>query len=309
VNNHKTLIQKVIDFVKMNRFIRVLFAGYVYRHWISSSEASLRLRKNEDALDESYWISSLRAYAHMIDKGLHRCDFSKGHGTKAYSLAKNALSKIKSRDGLCDPSVKWAIEKIRKYEEFQSEKSSGLSAEYVRTCCQYSDILDAIKTRRSIRNYLNKPVERDVISKIASVLDWSPTSCNRQTGKVYATDNPDIARECVKLHAGAACFTDVYAPAFFVFCADSRLYPPNEISLPYIDVSLGIQNCNLVAHTLGVSFSMLTWSQHTEQEDCRLRELLGIPQHLQIIVSAVAGYPDGGAHVPVRKQPELYLTT
>jgi nitroreductase len=291
-----------------NRYIRMLFAYHLYQRCIAHSETIIALQRKEEKLDESYWMGKLRYYAHVVDKGLHRGDFSKGRGTRAYGVAKDALSHIKSREGLRDPSTEWAARKIKQYEEFQSRQSSGLVTEYVRTTCTYEDLLNAIKTRRSIRQYVDKPVEDEVIDKIASVLDWSPTSCNRQPARVYATNNPDIVRKCVTLHRGAACFTDIYAPLFLMFCTDSRLYEmPAEMALPHVDVALGVQNCVLVAHSLGISLTLLTCATLGVREEQNLREILGIPQHFQIVTSAVGGYVTGGAEVPARKNKELFI--
>lgn len=291
-----------------NRYIRMLFAYHLYRKWIAHSEDVIALRKREINLDELYWMGKLRHYAHVVDKGLHRGDFSKGRGTRAYGVAKDALSHIKSREGLCDPSTQWAARKIKRYEKFQSSQSPALVTEYVKTTCTYEDILDAIKTRRSIRQYVDKPVEDKVIDKIASVLDWSPTSCNRQPTRVYATNNPDIARKCVTLHRGAACFTDIYAPLFLMFCADSRLYEmPAEVALPHVDVALGVQNCLLVAHCLGISLTLLTCATLGIREEHNLREIFGVPQYFQIVVSAVGGYVNRGTEIPARKNKELFI--
>lgn len=291
-----------------NRYTRVFFTYYLYRRWIAHSEATVALRRREEKLDESYWMGKLRQYAHIIDKGLHSGDFSKGHGTRVYGPAKKALSHIKSDKGLRDPSVRWAAEKIRQYEEFQSSESPGITSEYIGTTCRYEDLLNAIKTRRCIRQYVDKPVEDKVIDKITNVLDWSPTSCNRQTARVYATNNPEIVRQCVKLHAGAACFTDIYVPLFLTFCADSRLYAmPTELVMPHVDVALGVQNCVLVAHTLGLSLTLLTWANRGDWHERELRRIFSIPRHFQIIVGAVGGYPAGGAQVPARKNKELFI--
>jgi len=304
----KKCVRVVLGPFVRNRYTRMVLAYPLYRRWIAHSEATVLLHQKEEQLDESYWIGRLRQYAHMVDKGLHRGDFTKGRGMQAYGAAKAALAHINSPLALDDPSVQWATRKIRKYEEFQSGKSPGLQCEPARTTCKYEDLLDAIRTRRSVRHYLDKPVEEDVIERITDVLDWSPNSCNRQTARVYASNNPDIVRQCVKLHGGAACFTDIMAPLFLTFCADSRVYEmPVEVALPHVDVALGIENCVLVAHTLGISLTLLTWAQHVEWQDRELRRIFGIPAHFQIIVSAVGGYADGGAEIPVRKKKELFL--
>jgi len=278
----------------------------LYRRWIGPSEAVLRCK--EETFDETYWMGKFRQYAHVVDKGLHRGDFTKGHGSCCYQLAKEAFLHIKSERALNDPSIIWAMAKINQYEQIQTDGVLWMKTAHTGTTCRYEDLLDVIRTRRSIRRYVNRTVEDTVIEKIADVLNWSPTSCSRQPARLYATNNPAIVRKATNLHSGAACFTDIYAPLFLIFCADSRLYSmPGELSLPYIDVTLGVENCLLVAHTLGISLTPLTCTGLSDSQEHQLRELFGIPWYFQIVVSAVGGYPDGGAEVPARKTKEFFI--
>ena len=155
--------------------------------------------------------------------------------------------------------------------------------------CRYEELMDAIRTRRSIRQFKRKQVSDETIRKIVEMINWSPTSCHRQTAKVFVCSDPDRARQCIELCAGSSGFGE-HIPLFFCFCSDLNAYQmPVELSLPYIDVSLGIQNCNLIAHTLGISLTMLSWAQSTEKEERRMRELLSIPAEYAIVVNAVGG--------------------
>jgi len=304
----KELLWALYGRLVMNSWTRRLLERCSYLKMITQSEAIIALRKREDKLDEFYWRGKLRHYGHALDKGLHRGDFSRGRGKRAYGLVKDALSHVSSKEGRRDPSVVWAARRIEQYEDFQTNESAGIVAAYIKTTCRHDDLLDAIRTRRSVRQYLDRPIDDETIKKIASVLDWSPTSCNRQPGRVYATSNPDLVRKCTTLHRGAACFTNIYAPMFLLFCADARLYRmPVEWAMPYVDVALGVQNCVLVAHTLGISLTLLTCATLGKRDERNLRKMFGIPKYFHIVVSAIGGYPNAGAEVPVRKNTELFL--
>jgi nitroreductase len=304
----KKLLRMVTQFFLRSRCIRTLFFYVLYRKWISNSEAIIALRRKEDTLDESYWMGKLRHYAHVVDKGLCRRDFSKGHGTKAIGMATEALSHITSAEGLNDPMVQWAASKLKEYHDFQNGKYHEIDRQYIQTTCDHAQLLNAIMTRRSIRNFIDKPVSDEVIHLITDVIDWSPTSCHRQPARVYASNRPDIIQKCVQCHAGAACFTDIYAPLFLTFCADLRLYDmPMELAMPHVDVALGVQNSVLVAHSLGLSLTLLTCASLEGWRERELRKVFGIPSYFQIVVSAVGGYPDGGIEIPVRKKKELFI--
>gem|GEM_PF-1186973 len=286
--------------------IRFLLVHYYYRDVIRSSERVFQLRRKLEQQGESFWANDLRKHAHILDKGLQRCDWEPGHSAAAYDAARHAMSKIHSEDLLGDASIQWAGKKIQEYEGRRACHPTRTT--FARTSCSYEDLVDVMKTRRSIRRFKKHPVDDSTIRKIVDVINWSPTSCHRQTAKVYISNDPDRVRKCMDLCAGSSGFGD-YIPLFFCFCSDMRAYQmPVELSLPFIDVSLGIQNCTLVAHTLGISLTLMSWAQSTEKEDRRMRKLLRIPADDAIIVNAVGGYPACGADIPARKSLTSTMT-
>ena len=104
VHMARTWIRTMLFPLARNRLLRKVFAYYFYRKWIVASETAFALRKDEKQSDDSYWFGMLRKYAHIVDRGLKRCDFTKGLGVRAYDQAKTALSHIQSQDTLEDPS-------------------------------------------------------------------------------------------------------------------------------------------------------------------------------------------------------------
>ena len=292
-------LKKWVRPILAHPFFRYLLVHYYYRDIIRASERVFQLRRKAERQGEAFWANDLRKQAHILDKGLQRCDWEPGHSAKAYTDAKHAISKIHSGEMLSDASIQWARKKITEYEDRTNCKT--IYPEISKTMCSYGNLLDAIQSRRSIRHFQKKSVSDDIIRKIVEVINWSPSSCHRQTAKVFVCSDPERARACMELCAGHSGFSE-HIPLFFCFCSDLKAYQmPVEMSLPFIDVSLGIQNCNLIAHTLGLSLTMMSWAQSTETEDRRMRDLLDIPSDYAIIVNAVGGYPEVGTDIPARK--------
>lgn len=256
--------------------------------------------------DPEYWASMLRKYVHILDKGLNRPDFELGHSRQCYEAAINAFGKIRPPYD-SDPSVMWARKKVAEYEQRQiNPVSPGVSEIKPNSEDDYNTLMRLIRGRRSVRTYAARAVEIDKLKTIVEAVNWSPSSCNRQPAKVFIAANPSLAVECAKTCAGATCFSG--EACFVSFCADMRVYNlPEEFLLPNLDIGLGIQNCLLVAHTLGISMTLLSWSQHTHEEDGKLRLLLGIPPHCRVIVNALSGYPALEAEPPARKGLEQTL--
>jgi nitroreductase len=263
-------------------------------------------QKRHDSEPE-YWAAMLRKCVHILDKGLQRPDFEPGHSKQWYEAASVALDELGNRHN-SDPSVAWAKEKIAEYERRQINPvpPKSIETKYVseEDC---NTLIRMIQGRRSVRNYANRPVEIDKLKIIIEAVNWSPTSCNRQPAKVFIATEAELVKQCAKTCAGATCFSGDSA-CFISFCADMRVYNlPEEFLLPNLDIGLGIQNCLLVAHALGISMTLLSWAQHTHEDDKNLRTLLGIPAHYRIVVNALMGYPSEFPASPARKSLEATL--
>ncbi|MBN1356809.1 nitroreductase family protein [bacterium] len=246
-------------------------------------------------LDEEYWSATLRKYVHIMDKGMERCDFEAGHSVSFYRLSLDALSHIQSPLYADDPSIRWAEQTLERYRLMQDRPAdSRPAAPGPAKPGELETLEKIIRSRRSIRSFLSKRIDRETIDRVIDVINRAPRSCNRQTARVFVTDDPGLAERCRKTCLGATCFSD-FTPIFMAFCADLRSYVlPAEMSLPAIDVSLGAQNCCLVASALGLSLTLLSWCHAGKSDQAMLRELLSIPGHFQIVFCGIMGYPDHG---------------
>jgi glycosyltransferase involved in cell wall biosynthesis len=281
----------------------VLLPGYYKNlaHEIEPMLDSVQTRHNNAP---EYLTAMLRKYVHILDKGLDRPDFEPGHSKQWYKAAAAALDELGNNYD-SDPSVTWAKEKVLEYEQRQINPARPESREQKRVSEEdYHTLIRMIKERRSVRDYATRPIEIDKLKIIIEALNWSPTSCNRQPAKAFIANEPELVRQCAQTCAGATCFSGEGA-CFISFCADMRVYNlPDEYLIPDLDLGLGIQNCLLVAHALGLSMTLLSWAQHTREDDAKLRNLLGIPSHYRIVVNSLSGYPAHVAETPPRKTLE-----
>lgn len=280
----------------------ILLPSY-YREIAADIEPIMDIKNRPEWMDDEYWAAVLRKYAHILDKGLCSCNFEKGRGRDYYNAAIEAYGLIHSDAVRNDPSVKWATQKIEQYDQVQK---SGVGLELSRPLQEvhsaaYGNLVEIIRSRRSIRSFQSHPVDDETLKKIVEVAAWSPSSCNKQTIKVFATNNPELARRSLGTCKGGTCFTE-YIPCFLSFCVDLRSYVmPEEAWLPQVDAGLAAQNCCLAANTLGLSLTILTWCQHDAHEDDELRNLFSIPIHHRIVFNAVLGYPSISVETPARK--------
>lgn len=261
--------------------------------------------------DSGHLLLLARKFGHILDKGLHREDIEKGHSREIYEELKAVLKAGAGEDFLKDPTAEWAMAKVMVYEELQSGRDVPPlkeKEEHLYPRLDLAPLKDHIRTRRSNRVFLEKRVENDLISSVLETVNWTTTSCNKQPARIFATTNPDLAAACAKQCKGATGFSR-FIPAFLAFTADMRGYSlPEEMFLPYIDVSLGAQNVFLSATSVGLSATALSWAQSSPAEEAELRRLLGIPGHCLIIFNAIIGYPMKDYCIPARKPVDKTVT-
>ena len=120
------------------------------------------------------------------------------------------------------------------------------------------DVLELIKKRRSVRDYLEKPVENDKLFKILEAGRWSPSSGNVQNWRFIVINN---FRE--KAEISEACLGQYWvsvAPIIIVVLSDdSKLRmlfgQRGEMSYSIQNCSVAMQNMMLEAENLGLSTS------------------------------------------------------
>jgi len=244
----------------------------------------------------------MRKYAHIIDKGLHRRDAGPGHSKNYYHLLKECIIRLKSTQYANDPTVRWAEEKLRVYERLQNgEFFMPLSGEQPTGIIPLESFEALAHARRSNRDFSDKIVPNEIIDRLKDLANWASSSCNKQPINIYATNDPALASECLKCCKGGTGFSE-HIPSFWVFTADILGYVwPTEIFLPSVDVCLGVQNVMLGATTAGLSGTLLSWAQKDDEEEHRLKSLLHISEHHQIIICAVIGYANTVFQTPARK--------
>lgn len=290
--------RKRIEFIRSKPFV----VNGKYRYIINDLEKYSEIIKKNYGSDPALSLLLVRKFGHILDKGLHRTNLQKGHSNNVVEeLSKNIqIAEIGFSN---DPTIKWAKGKLAKYNELQiSGKLEPLFQSKNKSNISYEDLFELLQCRRSNRSFLSKTIDVEILEKLATTVNWAPSSCNKQPIVIFATSNPKIAMQCLSYCKGATCFDD-FIPAFAVFTADMRGYfLPDEAYLPFIDVSLGAQNFLIAAESLGLSCCIMTWAQKTNNDEQELRKVLNIGEEFQIIFNAVIGYPKKNSMAPARKK-------
>ncbi|MCU0612886.1 MAG: nitroreductase family protein [Candidatus Eisenbacteria bacterium] len=158
------------------------------------------------------------------------------------------------------------------------------------------DVLEAIRTRTSVRKFIDREISLDVIGQVLAAGIRAPSGGNRQPWRfVVVTDRSKIRRFDPYCHQ--PCVEN--APAVIVACAnphDTWDKYDEEDDCFILDTAAAIQNMLLAIHGLGLG---AVWVLTCSKRD--IRRLVGIPPHWQIISIIPFGYADHDASARSRQ--------
>lgn len=149
---------------------------------------------------------------------------------------------------------------------------------------------DVIRKRRSIRKYKKDQVPRARILEIIEAARLAPSASNRQPWHFILVSDSDTKAK-MELPPWAA-----EAPWVIVGCADENASP----SWHSHDFMIAFEHLILAATNLGLGTCWMGWMGR----DQKLKEVLGIPQHVKVVAVTPLGYPDEQPAPAARKRPE-----
>lgn len=159
------------------------------------------------------------------------------------------------------------------------------------------ELLEIIKSRRSIRKFQKKEIPEQIIDKLIESLIWAPSAGNLQSRKFYFVFAEKIKKDLAKAALGQDFI--VQAPLVIVACTDDKIswrYGDRGKNLYSIcDVSASIQNLMLVAESENLGSCWIGAFDET-----KVAKILNLPVNLRPIVILPVGYPAEKPEVPSR---------
>ena len=163
------------------------------------------------------------------------------------------------------------------------------------------DILEAVRKRRSIRNFQKKEIPEELIDKLTESLVWAPSAGNLQSRKFYFIRDEAVKQKIADAALNQGFIAD--APLVIVGCTDSHIsgkYGERGTSLYSIqDVACSVMGMMLVAfdNELGTC-----WVGAFREEE--LTRILNLPMNLKPVVIVPVGYPSKIPSPPRRMSRE-----
>jgi nitroreductase len=155
--------------------------------------------------------------------------------------------------------------------------------------------IENIMTRRSVRSFTDRKIERSDLEIIARAACYAPSANNSQVWQfTVLQDRAKIAELATAVAAalGHGSDYDFYRPDAFIICS-----VPRDYRLGREDCACALQNIFLAAHSLGIGSVWINQPSHV-CDDNRVRSLLdrfGVPADHVIFGCAALGYPVGAS--------------
>ncbi len=159
------------------------------------------------------------------------------------------------------------------------------------------DVIDAIKTRKSIRSFLDKPVEDAKLNTVLDAGRLAPSAANRQEWRFLLVRGLET-RKRIAMAAGRQKFVGE-APIIIVACAetDNKVMRCGQLSYP-IDVAIALDHMTLAAVELGLG---TCWIGNFD--DQLVKKILGIPDEIPIVQLLPLGYPEDPSVIEKNRLP------
>ena len=146
-------------------------------------------------------------------------------------------------------------------------------------------VMTAIKMRRSIRHYKDKPVEKEKIDRVLEAGRLAPSAGNLQEWKFVVVRNKRT-REKLAIATYNQKFVKE-ASVLIVACATITDYVMECRQLAYpIDVAIAVNHITLKAVEEGLG---TCWVGSFDEEE--VKKILSIPDNIRIVTLLTIGYP------------------
>jgi len=154
------------------------------------------------------------------------------------------------------------------------------------------EVKDAIKKRRSIRKFLDKPVSTDLINELLEAARLAPSAYNSQPWKFFVVNDQKIIDELKTNKIFVQDF--VYnSPLIIVCCINLDSYPERAKEnfgireLASSDLAFATQNLVLQATELGLGTCYIGLLNKE-----KIKKVLNISQKYIVSYAIIAGYPN-----------------
>ena len=157
-------------------------------------------------------------------------------------------------------------------------------------------LLDVLKQRRSVRDFIDKPVEREKIMVCLEAARIAPSACNSQPWKFIVVDDERLKKKLCNAAFGGIYSVNAFckkAPVIVAVVSEKSkflariggMFRGTEYNL--IDIGISCEHFVLQAVDLGLGACWIGWF-----DEGAVKAVLNVPQEKKIDILIALGYYD-----------------
>lgn len=167
-----------------------------------------------------------------------------------------------------------------------------------------SDFGQFSNSRKSIRNFTGELVPTDSIKNAVQIAINTPSSCNRQSSKVYLVEDKIKIDSILTIQGGMNGFTDNINQLLIVTVDRNYFFSIGERNQFYIDGGMFLMNLLYGLHFNKIACCPANWGKVKQDEDL-LDNVIKIPESEKIICLVPIGIAESEFRVTLSKRRDL----
>ena len=181
---------------------------------------------------------------------------------------------------------------------------------------QETETLKSILSRRSIRNFLNKPISKELLTLLLAAAQSAPSKSNLQQYSILVIQDQNIKNEISNLIGNTKWA--LTAPIFLLYLADIRrnikitndrgyVHKNNNVDTfmnGVIDAALSMQSTICASESLGLGVCPISMIRNIIEE---VKVICKLPKGVFPIAGLALGWPDQKSNVSIRLSQDIVI--
>ena len=146
------------------------------------------------------------------------------------------------------------------------------------------NVLELLKSRRSIRKYKSTPVEEEKIQNCLEAARWAPSASNKQPWEFMIVKDNKTRQKLAEIHPYAKFVSE--SPVVFIPLTNPAIHAKYHQS----DTALATIQFMIMAHAQGLG---TCWAGVIKAPfEKEIKNILSIPENLHVLALVSVGYPN-----------------
>jgi len=282
---------------------------------------------SREVLSREYLDAKIMTRAHQIEKGLSLRETCPGFGSDVISALKRHLKQYYDlgypvdsapfRSGIAvliqytqfNKDIGLDLDALNAIDELIQEADISMKGTYQVTRSEINnaakgDFDSLSRSRHSIRNFCDKPVDLVLIERSVRIAQRAPSACNRQPVRVYVVEDKQLQQRLLAMQNGNRGFREQISKLLVITVENQAYSGIEQRHLPYVDSGIFVMALLYSLHYLGLGACALNWCVDAAKDD-EIRMLLDLPNSESVILLIAVGHMSESMQVAKSRRKAL----